>query len=181
MITHTIDLCHDDVIKWKHCPRYWSFVQGIHRSPVNSPQKGQWRGALLFSLICAWINGWINNGEASDLRRHHAHYDVPVMSHPKLNHDRVRVTNLKKWQKFKIWHFAKKKLHTTHLLDTICKYEMNWVWLVLYCGNYRVEMILSTDGQTDGYGETSIPSSNFVEQGIYLYTSVPSQLLMIKA
>ena len=44
---------HDDVIKWKHFPRYWPFVRGIHRSPVNSPDKGQWRGALMFSLICA--------------------------------------------------------------------------------------------------------------------------------
>ena len=70
---------HDDVIKWKHFPRYWPFVWGIYRSPVNSPHKGQWRGALMFSLICAWINGWVNNGEASDLRRHHAHYDVNVM------------------------------------------------------------------------------------------------------
>ena len=43
---------HDDVIKWKHIPRYWPFVWGIHRSPVNSPHKGQWRGALMFSLIC---------------------------------------------------------------------------------------------------------------------------------
>ena len=39
---------HDDVIKWKHFPRYWSFVRGIHRSPVNSPHKGQWRGAFFF-------------------------------------------------------------------------------------------------------------------------------------
>ena len=61
---------HDDVIKWKHFPRYWSFVRGIRRWPVNSPHKGQWRGALMFSLICAWINRWINNREASDLRRH---------------------------------------------------------------------------------------------------------------
>ena len=44
---------HDDVIKWKYFPRYWPFVRGIHRSPVNSPHKGQWRGALMFSLICA--------------------------------------------------------------------------------------------------------------------------------
>ena len=43
---------HDDVIKWKHFPRYWSFVWGIHWSPVNSPHKGQWRRALMFSLIC---------------------------------------------------------------------------------------------------------------------------------
>ena len=38
---------HDDVIKWKHFPRYWPFVRGIHRSPVNSPHKGQWCGALM--------------------------------------------------------------------------------------------------------------------------------------
>ena len=70
---------HADVIKWEYFPRYWPFVRGIHRSPVNSPHKGQWRGALMFSLICAWINGWVNNREARDLRRHRAHYDVIVM------------------------------------------------------------------------------------------------------
>ena len=52
----------------------------IRRSPVNSPHKGQWRGALIFSLICAWINAWVNNREAGDLRRHRAHYDVIVMN-----------------------------------------------------------------------------------------------------
>ena len=71
---------HDDVIKWKHFPRYWPFVRGIHRPPVNSPHKGQWRGALMFSLICVWINGWVNNREAGDLRCHRAHYDVIVMT-----------------------------------------------------------------------------------------------------
>ena len=70
---------HDYVIKWKHFPRYWPFVRGIHRSPVNSPHKGQWRGALMFSLICVWINGWVNNGEAGDLRRYHAYCDATVM------------------------------------------------------------------------------------------------------
>ena len=70
---------HDDVIKWKHFPRYWPFVRGIHRSPVNSPHKGQWRGALMFSLICAWINGWVHNRKAGDMRRYRAHYDVTVM------------------------------------------------------------------------------------------------------
>ena len=70
---------HDDVIKWKIFPRYWPFARGIHRSPVNSPHKGQWRGALMFPLICAWINVWASNREARDLRRHRAHYDVTVM------------------------------------------------------------------------------------------------------
>ena len=70
---------HDDVIKWKHFPRNWPFVREIHRSPVNFPHKGQWRGALMFSLINAWINDWLNNREAGDLRRQHGHYDVIVM------------------------------------------------------------------------------------------------------
>ena len=51
----------------------------IHRGPVNSPHKGQWRGAWVFSLICTRINGWVNNGEAGDLRHHRAHFDVIVM------------------------------------------------------------------------------------------------------
>ena len=70
---------YDDVIKWKHFPRYWPFGREIHRSAMNSAHKGQWRGALIFSSICAWINGWVNNREAVDLRRHRVHYDVTVV------------------------------------------------------------------------------------------------------
>ena len=47
--------------------------------PVNSPHRGQWRGALMFSLIRVLINGWVNNREAGDLRRYHGHYDVIAM------------------------------------------------------------------------------------------------------
>ena len=75
----TIDICHDDVIKWKHFLRYWPFMRGIHRSPMKSPHKGQWRGALMFSLICVCINGWLNNRVAGDLRRNLAHSDITVM------------------------------------------------------------------------------------------------------
>ena len=77
--SHTFSLKHDDVLKWIHFPHYWPFVRGIHWSPVNSPHKGRWRGASMFSLIFAWINVWVNNCEAGDLRRHHAHYDFIVM------------------------------------------------------------------------------------------------------
>ena len=66
---------HYDVIKWTHFPRYWPFVRGM-----NSPHKGQWRGALMFSFICAWTNGWANNREAGDLRRYRAHYDPAIMN-----------------------------------------------------------------------------------------------------
>ena len=68
-------IIHVNVIKWKHFPRYWPFVRENHRSPVNSPYKGQWRGALMFSLICAWASGWTNNRGACDLRRQRAHYE----------------------------------------------------------------------------------------------------------
>ena len=70
---------HDDVIKWKHFPRYWPFVRGIHRSPVKSPHKGECHGALMFSFVCVWINDWVNNREAGDFGSHRAHYDVTVM------------------------------------------------------------------------------------------------------
>ena len=65
--------------KW----RYWPFVRGIHRSAVNSLPKGQWGGALMFSLIWAWINGWVNNGKASDLRRHRTYCDVTLVARHK--------------------------------------------------------------------------------------------------
>ena len=61
MDDHVIIVEDDDVIKWKHFPRYWPFVR------------------RMFSLICAWINAWVNNSEAGVLRRHRAHYDVIVM------------------------------------------------------------------------------------------------------
>ena len=75
----SLENAHDDVVKWKHFPRYMPFLWGIHRWPVISPPKGQWRGALMFSLICARTNGWVNNRDAGDLRCHRAHYDVTVM------------------------------------------------------------------------------------------------------
>ena len=70
---------HDDIIEWKHFPRYWPFVRGIHRSTVNSPRKGRWRGGLMFCLTGIWILDWVNNREAGDSRRHGSHYDIVVM------------------------------------------------------------------------------------------------------
>ena len=74
-----VNLSHDDVMKWKDYPRYWPFVRVIHRSQVDSPHRGQLRGTLMLSLICPWTNGWINNRDAGDLRRHRAHYNVAVI------------------------------------------------------------------------------------------------------
>ena len=78
--------CQTDVTslcKWRHQMETFSTLlvicAGNSSVPVNSPHKGQWRGALMFSLICALISGWVNNGEAGDLRRNRAHCDVIVM------------------------------------------------------------------------------------------------------
>ena len=65
---------------WRHQMEAFSALLAICAgNPVNSPHKGQWRGALMFSVICVWINGWVNNREARDLRPYRAHYDVIVM------------------------------------------------------------------------------------------------------
>ena len=114
-------LVHDDVIKWKHFPRYWPFVRGIHRSPVNSPHKGQWCGALILPLICAWISRWVNNRKAGDLRRHRAHYDVSLWHR-----------NEKARRKVRIWYF---------LDDTIVYW---WVYTRMR-GIWRVLTVLKID------------------------------------
>ena len=57
---------------WRHQMETFSALLAI------SPHKGQWHGALMFSLICVWINNWVNNREAGDLRHYRAHYDVIV-------------------------------------------------------------------------------------------------------
>ena len=46
---------------------------------ILPPLKSQWRRTLMFSLIYAWINNWVNNRDAGDLRHHRAHYDITVM------------------------------------------------------------------------------------------------------
>ena len=74
---------------------------GIHRWQ----HKGQWRGTLMFSLFCAWRNGWVNNREGGDLRRHRAHYDVIGMKslfpeNPCLFHILSLLLGQNSWKKF---------------------------------------------------------------------------------
>ena len=68
---------------WRHQMKTFSALLALGAGnspvPVNSLHKGRWRGALMFSLICARINGWVNNRGADDLRRCRADYDAIVM------------------------------------------------------------------------------------------------------
>ena len=71
---------------WRHQMETFSAQLAICAGNSPVPHKGQWRGALMFSLICIWINSWVNNREAGDLRRHRGHYDVNVMNNPRKVH-----------------------------------------------------------------------------------------------
>ena len=137
---------HDDVIKWKHFPRYWPFMWGIHRSPVNSPHKRQWRGAMMFSLICAWINGWVNNRTARDLRRHRTHCDVIVMINENHYIGDIWAIRCLKSQAFRLFYQQFCQLTTMrriHVIDGAAHFinqSISELWIPLtrgqQCGKY---------------------------------------------
>ena len=83
--------CEDRQLTWSHSHRLYCIMMTSSNGTifrVTGPLcgeftchrwKDQWRGDLMFSLSCAWINGWVNNREAGDLRRHRGQYDVTVI------------------------------------------------------------------------------------------------------
>ena len=96
---------------------------------MNSPHKGQWRRALIFSLICVWINGWVNNREAGDLRCYRVHYEVIVM---------CSISSI--WPCDAIWHrsvstlvqvmphFSQATSHHMNIVDLLSqRYNDTWV------------------------------------------------------
>ena len=70
---------HDDVIKWKNFPHYWPFCMGNSLVTSEFPAQRPVTQSFDVFFICAWMNSWVNNREAGDLRCHHAHYDITVM------------------------------------------------------------------------------------------------------
>ena len=75
---------------------------------IHSPHIGQWRGALMFSLTCAWIHGWVNNCEAGDLWHNPAHYDVTAMR--RINHKKPTFETLRYRFISRQWKFSRAKL-----------------------------------------------------------------------
>ena len=140
---HSDSIAHDDVIKWKQFPRYWSFVRGIHRSQVNFPHKGQWRGALKFCLICAQINSWVNNCEAGDLRRHPTYCDVIVM-----------VTRI-----YDQMASSAKRTSSRKLRYLFCQYDLSTLKRWSYHGSFVSESFLLT--RTSYWTRFRISSNHF--------------------
>ena len=58
---------------------YSAWTGTVHMKYWHFPHKGQWRGALIFTLICTWTNGWVNNRYAGDSKRHCTYHDVTVI------------------------------------------------------------------------------------------------------
>ena len=108
---------HNDVIKWKHFPRYWLFVRGIHRSPVNSPHKGRWRGALMFSMICVWIN---NIGKQS------WGWWFETLSHPLWRH--CNVDRIQWIQRYNEVVITLKDVAWTLLLSVLRYWRFHTIW-----------------------------------------------------
>ena len=115
LITKAQVMFHDDVIKWKYFPRYWPFVRGIHQPPVNSPHKGPWPGALMFSLICV-------------LRRQSWGWWFETLSRPLWRHCNV------KGHPFHPWWFGTSKVDTltastsTGALEAVAFTSQKWAW-----------------------------------------------------
>ena len=136
---------------WRHqrdtFPRYWPFVRGIHRSPVNSPHKGQRRGALMFSMICAWINSWVSNRDAGDLRRRRAHYDVTVME----------------------WIISSDKrtsgIHIGLLINLII-YPVNLPFLLVALKRLFAGVILRAELICNAISHTPVPRTSLLDAGI---------------
>ena len=69
---------------WRHQMEAFSALLAL--CVGNSPVTGEFSSqrpvtrTLMFPLICAWTNGWVNNRDAGDLRRHRDHYDVTAMT-----------------------------------------------------------------------------------------------------
>ena len=113
---------------------------------VNSPHRGQWREALMFSLICAWISGWVNDREAGDLRRHRAHYDaiVMVLVSSMQSKDKMNKIPLEKWDQRRYYINSIDEQYTIRYLERICVTLPIWGrWLLRWSHCHQLTHILS--------------------------------------
>ena len=114
---------------WRHQMGIFSALlalcDGIHRSHLDSPHEGQWRRALMFSLICTWTNGQANNRETGNLRRHRAHYDASLMYEENISTRYTSVPNacqhshsFAQWTRKKPWtHLSMNRLCSLWVLQ----------------------------------------------------------------
>ena len=120
------------------------------------PTKGQGRGALMFSLICAWINGWVNNRVAGDLRRNGAHYDVILMLASETFLDNFSaekhippIIYIKKMCRFIEMLLKAFILHWF----LVCRYLYLYIYLYMYC---RQVIVKRGNSQCGNYADVKL-------------------------
>ena len=92
-----------------------------------SPQR-PWRGALMFCVICTWINRWVNNREAGVLRRRRTHYDVIIMIV-------LRVSNVIILKYITLCLYNSQ---VTHLLHGYIVRHRHWWWIIIFAQHNAV-------------------------------------------
>ena len=110
--------------------------------------KGQWRAALMFSLICAWISRWVNNREAGDLRGHCAQYDVIV------SHGQFLMTYIYETESWSVKHTCLLHHHSDFIMTAMASQitgvaiVFSTVWSLAYLrGSYRGPVDFPHKGQ----------------------------------
>ena len=113
---------------WRHQMQTFSALLALcgGNSPIigEFPRKGQWRGALIFSLICAWTNGWANHWDASDLRRHRAHYSITVMKVAKITKVTRYIISICSWSK---WSHLRRVQQGTYFMWSVEHWSPFWI------------------------------------------------------
>ena len=147
---------------------------GSPRSPVNSPHKGQWRGALMFSLICVWINSWVNNREVGDLRCYRAQYDVILLSWSTLHKSLMTGRHVGKYTGQSPWCLSS-------IYSVINKCEINCKYIVMadliwWCIFVHLTARLSTDGK-----RAPLTASDRQPQGslAHMYNAVTESFILL--
>ena len=127
---------------WRHQMETFSAVLAIcaGNSP-GTPHKGQWRGALMFSLVCVWINNWVNDREAGDLRCYRGHYDITVMIFFLSNLHTSCIMFHNKLQSNEIW-LTFKHSKQFHQAGKICFYLIIWVICTIICTSIIVKSLI---------------------------------------
>ena len=164
---------HHDVMEWKHFPRYWPFVRGIHRS------------TLIFLLICVWINDGVNHQEAGDLRRHHAQYDVTIMP-CEIQHVSFKLL-IKMPSKLKCntHQIPKLKCFLSRFVGCLCNihwsYVLSWewrcinrrcsnyIWMIKYFIVYYVWLILEVLGSSKNCNQRDPRSEDTVSNKVFTW------------
>ena len=86
------------------------------------------------SLICIWIQGWVNTREAGCLRRHRGHYDVIVMI--TYSHGTDKLHNISELRSVKLFHLWKNWLMMWHTMIVKHHWSEKICYLFIYLVGY---------------------------------------------